>query len=84
MLNAWKLQHIRCVQSDYGCYNVTEPPIDAPRDPLYKSDYEVLKVRVNFINAPQDPLWKSDYEVMKVRVNYWRTTPHFSLFLLFI
>lgn len=62
MLNAWKLQHIRCVQSDYGRYDVTEPPIDAPRDPLYKSDYEVLKASVN----------------------YWRTTLHFSLFLLFI
>ncbi|KAL2319375.1 hypothetical protein Fmac_028344 [Flemingia macrophylla] len=23
-----------CAQSDYGSYNVTEPPIDAPRDPL--------------------------------------------------
>ncbi|KAI8550649.1 hypothetical protein RHMOL_Rhmol06G0123600 [Rhododendron molle] len=37
-------KHIRCVQSDYGRYDITEPPIDAPRDPLYKSDYEVLKV----------------------------------------
>ncbi|KAG5544225.1 hypothetical protein RHGRI_016844 [Rhododendron griersonianum] len=39
-------EHIRCVQSDYGRYDVTEPPIDAPRDPLYKSDYEVLKASV--------------------------------------
>lgn len=38
------LQYIRCAQSDYGCYNVTEPPIDAPRDPMYKSEREVLKV----------------------------------------
>lgn len=30
--------------SDYGCYNVTEPPIDAPRDPMYKSEREVSKV----------------------------------------
>lgn len=41
------MQYIRCAQSDYGCYNVTEPPIDAPRDPLYKSEKEVLKVRVD-------------------------------------
>lgn len=37
-------KYIRCAKSDYGCYNVTEPPIDAPRDPLYKSEREVLKV----------------------------------------
>ncbi|GAV89227.1 hypothetical protein CFOL_v3_32645 [Cephalotus follicularis] len=37
-------KYIRCAKSDYGCYNVTEPPIDAPRDPLYKSEYEVTKV----------------------------------------
>ncbi|XP_062084013.1 PLASTID TRANSCRIPTIONALLY ACTIVE protein 6, chloroplastic [Humulus lupulus] len=37
-------KYIRCAKSDYGCYNVTEPPIDAPRDPLYKSDREILKV----------------------------------------
>ncbi|KAL3845492.1 hypothetical protein ACJIZ3_002895 [Penstemon smallii] len=37
-------KYIRCAQSDYGCYNVTEPPIDAPRDPMYKSEKEVLKV----------------------------------------
>lgn len=41
-------QYIRCAQSDYGCYNVTEPPIDAPRDPMYKSEKEVLKVHVTF------------------------------------
>ncbi|XP_020548254.1 uncharacterized protein LOC105159444 isoform X2 [Sesamum indicum] len=39
-------KYIRCAQSDYGCYNVTEPPIDAPRDPMYKSEREVLKVTV--------------------------------------
>ncbi|KAL3629068.1 hypothetical protein CASFOL_027129 [Castilleja foliolosa] len=33
--------YIRCVQSDYGLYNVTEPPIDALRDPLFKSDREI-------------------------------------------
>lgn len=37
-------KYIRCAKSDYGCYNVTEPPIDAPRDPLYKSERETLKV----------------------------------------
>ncbi|GFP80253.1 hypothetical protein PHJA_000168700 [Phtheirospermum japonicum] len=37
-------KYIRCAQSDYGLYNVTEPPIDAPRDPLYKSEREVQKV----------------------------------------
>ncbi|GKU87763.1 hypothetical protein SLEP1_g2107 [Rubroshorea leprosula] len=37
-------KYIRCAKSDYGCYSVTEPPIDAPRDPLYKSKKEVLKV----------------------------------------
>lgn len=37
-------KYIRCAMSDYGCYNVTEPPIDAPRDPLYKTDREVTKV----------------------------------------
>ncbi|XVE55274.1 hypothetical protein DITRI_Ditri03aG0145600 [Diplodiscus trichospermus] len=37
-------EYIRCAMSDYGCYNVTEPPIDAPRDPLYKSEREVMKV----------------------------------------
>ncbi|RDY00220.1 hypothetical protein CR513_16625, partial [Mucuna pruriens] len=36
-------KYIRCAQSDYGSYNVTEPPIDAPRDPLYKTEREVLK-----------------------------------------
>lgn len=35
---------IRCAESDYGRYNVTEPPIDAPRDPMYKSEKEILKV----------------------------------------
>ncbi|KAF9599849.1 hypothetical protein IFM89_001795 [Coptis chinensis] len=37
-------KYIRCAKSDYGWYNVTEPPIDAPRDPLYKSEREILKV----------------------------------------
>ncbi|KAK1288394.1 hypothetical protein QJS10_CPB19g00111 [Acorus calamus] len=37
-------KYIRCSKSDYGWYNVTEPPIDAPRDPLYKSEREIMKV----------------------------------------
>ncbi|XP_027338431.1 uncharacterized protein LOC113852403 [Abrus precatorius] len=37
-------KYIRCAQSDFGSYNVTEPPIDAPRDPLYKTEREILKV----------------------------------------
>ncbi|KAI3990991.1 hypothetical protein MKX01_026175 [Papaver californicum] len=37
-------KYIRCAKSDYGCYNVTEPPIDAPRDPMYKSEREIAKV----------------------------------------
>ncbi|GMY06660.1 PLASTID TRANSCRIPTIONALLY ACTIVE protein 6, chloroplastic [Fagus crenata] len=37
-------KYIRCAKSDYGCYNVTEPPIDARRDPLYKTEREILKV----------------------------------------
>lgn len=37
-------KYIRCAKSDYGCYNVTEPPIDAPRDPMYKSEREIWKV----------------------------------------
>lgn len=37
-------KYIRCSKSDLGRYNVTEPPIDAPRDPLYKSVKEIQKV----------------------------------------
>ncbi|KAE9608951.1 hypothetical protein Lal_00020340 [Lupinus albus] len=37
-------KYIRCTESDYGAYNVTEPPIDAPRDPLYKTEREIMKV----------------------------------------
>ncbi|KAL2347910.1 hypothetical protein Fmac_001910 [Flemingia macrophylla] len=35
------------LQSDYGSYNVTEPPIDAPRDPLYKTEREILKTQTS-------------------------------------
>ncbi|KAJ6939198.1 hypothetical protein NC651_005593 [Populus alba x Populus x berolinensis] len=37
-------KYIRCAETDYGGYNVTEPPIDAPRDPFYKSEREIWKV----------------------------------------
>ncbi|EEF42095.1 PLASTID TRANSCRIPTIONALLY ACTIVE protein 6, chloroplastic [Ricinus communis] len=37
-------KYIRCGMSDYGRYNFTEPPIDAPRDPMYSSEKEILKV----------------------------------------
>ncbi|XP_062022271.1 PLASTID TRANSCRIPTIONALLY ACTIVE protein 6, chloroplastic [Rosa rugosa] len=37
-------KYIRCAQSEFSCYNVTEPPIDAPRDPLYKTERDVFKV----------------------------------------
>nr|XP_011458825.1 PREDICTED: uncharacterized protein LOC101309799 isoform X2 [Fragaria vesca subsp. vesca] len=37
-------KYIRCAKSEYASYNVTEPPIDAPRDPLYKTERDILKV----------------------------------------
>ncbi|WOL16618.1 hypothetical protein Cni_G25406 [Canna indica] len=37
-------KYIRCAKTNFGRYNVTEPPIDAPRDPLYKTEREILKV----------------------------------------
>lgn len=62
-------KYIRCAQSDYGCYNVTEPPIDAPRDPLYKSEKEVLKVFLtkHFRNRRvRDPEFVLDFEEIYV------------------
>lgn len=62
-------KYIRCAQSDYGCYNVTEPPIDAPRDPLYKSEKEVLKVFLtkHFRNRRLgDPEFVLDFEEIYV------------------
>ncbi|XP_078434759.1 plastid transcriptionally active 6 [Wolffia australiana] len=44
VLSPMPQKYIRCAKSDFGCYNVTEPPIDAPRDPLYKTDREIMKV----------------------------------------
>ncbi|XP_011623492.1 uncharacterized protein LOC18422592 isoform X2 [Amborella trichopoda] len=39
-------KYIRCSKSDYAYYHVTEPPIDGPRDPLYKSERGIMKVTV--------------------------------------
>ncbi|KAL3504284.1 hypothetical protein ACH5RR_034125 [Cinchona calisaya] len=58
-------KYIRCAKSDYGCYNVTEPPIDAPRDPLYKSEREVFKVFLtkHYRNRrSDDPEFMLDFE----------------------
>lgn len=62
-------KYIRCAMSDYGCYNVTEPPIDAPRDPMYKSEREVLKVFLtkHFRNRRlADPDFVLDFEEVYV------------------
>ncbi|KAL9255056.1 PLASTID TRANSCRIPTIONALLY ACTIVE protein 6, chloroplastic-like protein [Drosera capensis] len=37
-------KYIRCAMSEYGGYNQTEPPIEALRDPLYKTEREIFKV----------------------------------------
>ncbi|CAL5203918.1 unnamed protein product [Lathyrus oleraceus] len=37
-------KYIRCAKSDFGCDNVTEPPVEARRDPLYKHEREIEKV----------------------------------------
>ncbi|XP_008807652.1 uncharacterized protein LOC103719941 [Phoenix dactylifera] len=44
VLSPMPQKYIRCSKTNYGCYNVTEPPIDAPRDPLYKTEREIHKV----------------------------------------
>lgn len=62
-------KYIRCAKSDYGCYNVTEPPIDAPRDPMYKSEKEVLKVFLtkHYRNRrSDDPEFMLDFEEIYV------------------
>ncbi|XP_042423945.1 PLASTID TRANSCRIPTIONALLY ACTIVE protein 6, chloroplastic-like, partial [Zingiber officinale] len=38
-------KYIRCAKSNFGSYNVTEPPIDAPRDPLYKTERKIMKIK---------------------------------------
>ncbi|KAL3023770.1 hypothetical protein AAZX31_04G084100 [Glycine max] len=62
-------KYIRCAQSDYGSYNVTEPPIDAPRDPLYKTEREILKVYLtkHYKNRRKgDPEFVLDFEEIYV------------------
>ncbi|KAJ0025525.1 hypothetical protein Pint_08096 [Pistacia integerrima] len=62
-------KYIRCAKSDYGCYNVTEPPIDAPRDPMYKSEREIHKVFLtkHFRNRRLgDPEFVLDFEEIYV------------------
>ncbi|XAR62847.1 hypothetical protein NMG60_11017744 [Bertholletia excelsa] len=62
-------KYIRCAKSDYGCYNVTEPPIDAPRDPLYKSEREIWKVYLtkHYRNRRSgDPEFVLDFEEIYV------------------
>ncbi|KAE8716287.1 wound-responsive family protein [Hibiscus syriacus] len=68
---AWMPQraYIQCAMSDYGCYNVTEPPIYAPRDPLYKSEREVMKVFLtkHYKNRRLgDPIFVLDFEEIYV------------------
>ncbi|OEL28306.1 hypothetical protein BAE44_0010674 [Dichanthelium oligosanthes] len=37
-------KYVRCTKKDFGRYNVTEPPVERLRDPLYKTEREVVKV----------------------------------------
>ncbi|KAK7311511.1 hypothetical protein RJT34_09710 [Clitoria ternatea] len=62
-------KYIRCAESDYGSYNVTEPPIDAPRDPLYKTEREIQKVYLtkHYKNRRRgDPEFVLDFEEIYV------------------
>ncbi|XP_052202821.1 PLASTID TRANSCRIPTIONALLY ACTIVE protein 6, chloroplastic-like [Diospyros lotus] len=62
-------KYIRCAKSDYGCYNIREPPIDAPRDPLYKSEREISKVFLTKHYRNQrlgDPEFGLDFEEIYV------------------
>ncbi|KAJ1387371.1 hypothetical protein SESBI_40031 [Sesbania bispinosa] len=62
-------KYIRCAQSDYGYNNVTEPPVDARRDPLYKSEREIMKVYLtkHYKNRRQgDPEFVLDFEEIYV------------------
>jgi len=35
---------LRCMKSNYEYISVTEPPVDTPRAPLYKTEYQAMKV----------------------------------------
>lgn len=62
-------KYIRCAKSNFGCYNVTEPPIDAPRDPLYKTEREIIKVFLtkHYRNRrPRDSEFVLDFEEIYV------------------
>ncbi|KAF8671339.1 hypothetical protein HU200_050052 [Digitaria exilis] len=37
-------KYVRCTKKDFGRYNVTEPPVEHLRDPLYKTEREIMKV----------------------------------------
>nr|CAB3490707.1 unnamed protein product [Digitaria exilis] len=36
-------KYVRCTKKDFGRYNVTEPPVEHLRDPLYKTEREIMK-----------------------------------------
>ncbi|WJX68500.1 hypothetical protein P8452_52862 [Trifolium repens] len=62
-------KYIRCAQSDFGCDNVTEPPVSARRDPLYKYEREIEKVflRKHYKNRRLgDPEFVLDFEEIYV------------------
>ncbi|KAK6938363.1 hypothetical protein RJ641_031871 [Dillenia turbinata] len=64
-------KYICCAMSDNGCYNVTEPPIDVPRDPMYKSKREITKVFLtkHYRNRRLgDPEFVLDFEEIYVTV----------------
>ncbi|PUZ62701.1 hypothetical protein GQ55_3G006800 [Panicum hallii var. hallii] len=37
-------KYVRCTKKGFGRYNVTEPPVEHLRDPLYKTEREIMKV----------------------------------------
>ncbi|CAK8567409.1 unnamed protein product [Lathyrus sativus] len=62
-------KYIRCTQSDFGRDVVTEPPIDARRDPLYKHEREIMKVFLTKHYKNQrlgDPEFVLDFEEIYV------------------
>ncbi|XP_057974814.1 PLASTID TRANSCRIPTIONALLY ACTIVE protein 6, chloroplastic isoform X2 [Malania oleifera] len=59
-------KYIRCAMTDYGCYNVTEPPIDAPRDPLYKSERQIFLTKHYRNRRFKDPEFVLDFEEIYV------------------
>ncbi|KAF8706963.1 hypothetical protein HU200_030488 [Digitaria exilis] len=45
-------KYVRCTKKDFGRYNVTEPPVEHLRDPLYKTERETMKVYMLIIYLP--------------------------------